>query len=330
MQIALRDIFNVVSLTMVFIEHGVGINAWRQRVSDGLLPSDHPLRTERTNPPTKQGGIEVGNENTIWHNIHNEMMLPALKQLKHRVEGDGAISNIPISIESLDRHEAVLGHIRDWRDNQSYIHDLSIEEIPENRDKLSDKQEELLEDEINNARNNLIGRILQARYAELSGEYELYGLPPDTGKYFKGSGLGLTERTLRYARELVPKCPLINIDEKGSEIALGTALEYYFWMSQPYVLEMLSADFTGAALGASQKIADLLGVVYEDSGYQIDLRDVIVSTEIIEKLHERKIPYKLREMEMFFDLNKARPTIPNVLGEMDSLRILRQSLEAHI
>lgn len=299
--IPLRTVFNVLGLTMQLIEHGVGVNAWRVQVRPGFLPPNHPLRSEGTFPPSKPKGIHIGDENSLWHNFHMVVMLPAIKKLREATKTE-ALKSISIEAEQVQNYvghyDAIHAHVAQYSEWKEVLHHIQ-DYLPDDPDNLVEPYKSMLTDEVERGTNHLVGRVLQAYYATKTVDYTRFGFPPDTEHYFTGGSKTLFDRTLHYAIENVPRCPVQETGER--KITAAQAIDFYVWLGNPAVVEMVTPKFLGAASAAGDRLSNLLDFIHLETGGQIDLRDAEISERVATKLRGNQALLKrIDMMEGFF------------------------------
>ena len=322
--VPLKDVFGVLHLTMGLIEHGVGIDPWRMRAKPGLLPERHPLREEGTFPTSKPNGINTGDESGLWNNFHMRMMIPALMRLSKSVEEVSPLSKIELTEEEavtyLHRYEEVSGHVQQWEEDRDLIEGL---EYPEDPNDLPDDLKILLLDEIENKHNHLASRLLQACYAEFSGDYIWYGLPAQTKRYFKG-GDDVFTRTREYVFEEIEQCPL-NTD---GPVNAQRALRYYSWLAQPRVVEMTTPEFSGAAMTASFRLTAFLDFLYRKTDGEVDLRQAQIRGKYVDELKtDPSFQARLAAMEDFFHEHREHPDLISFKPYLPSLKTIRKAVQ---
>lgn len=328
MEIPLRTVFNAISLTMLLIEHGRGVNAWRQQTKKGLLPPDHILRDEGTAPPSKPEGVHTGEKGNIWHSLHMVILIPALHRLKDHSDNDklkGRFLTPEKTREYIGHFDVLKAHIQQHHEHRETIIELQNYDFPDDPDDLPPNLKAFLDGERNNGgnvennANHLIGRIIQAYYAHKTGDYPGFGLPPEAKAYFESKGgLDLFQRTLIYARDWVSKCPL----DKDST-SLADALKFYSWLANPAVVEMITPKFTGAASAAGEKLSNLVDFIHEET--DIDLRQIVLTPTAAQQL--RKNPTlleRIKAMEEFFRRYHNYPEIGRV--DLTPIIEIRQKL----
>ena len=331
MKIPLRTVFNAISLTMLLIEHGVGVNAWRQKTKKGLLPRGHILQDEGTVPTSKPEGNNTGEIGNIWHSLHMIILIPVLRRLKDHARNNTLKKYTLTTAQARDyigHFDILKAHIQQHFENHRTIEGFQRYSFPDDPSDLPENLKKLLDDEIQDNANHLVGRIIQAYYANKTGDYQKFGLPIEAKAYFESSkrGLDLFERTLIYARDWVSSCPL-----HDEETSLATALQFYSWLSNPAIVEMVTPKFTGAASAAGQKLSALVDFIYEET--EIDLRDIVLTPKKAQKLRENAtLLDRLKAMEAFFERYHNYPEIGGMdISPIEDIRIaIWQSAEQHI
>lgn len=301
--ISFRDIFHAIALTMRTIEEGNGINAWRLDThKKGIIDPAHPLATERTVPPSKADGDNTGKKHNLWHYFHVSIMMPGLEQLS----GYSALpelQNITLSHDKardfVHQMDAVITHIKQYKEFETEINSFNPDTLPEDPSQLSSRDQELLQSEITRNTNHLYGRLLQIHYAHKDQAYKAYGLPKETGNYFKGGKYDIVERTVKYASNRIPQCPLRS--QEGNvpdQIPLSTIMAYYGWVNNIYTVEMITPQYTGAASQAAQKLCALLD--YTEQETELNLRNITVPQKVLEKIKKNDdLLSRIEAMESF-------------------------------
>ena len=321
MRIPLRTVFNALNLTMLLIEHGVGINVWRQKTKKGLLPANHILRDEGTVPTSKPGGNNTGKQGNIWHSLHMIILIPTLHRLKKHARNDTLKKYALTTAQARDYigHFGTLkAHIQQHFENHRTIEGFQRYSFPEDPSDLPENLKRLLDNEIQHNANHLVGRIVQAYYANKTGDYQKFGLPIESKAYFESSkkGTDLFERTLVYARDWVSNCPL-----HDEETSLATALQFYSWLANPAIVEMITPKFTGAASAAGKKLSGLVDFIYEETA--IDLRDIVLTPTKAQKLRENTtLLERLKAIEAFFKRYHNDPEVGGMdISPIEDIRI---------
>lgn len=328
---------------MHLIEHGVGVNAWREKVSDGLLPEDHLLRTEGTKPPSKPHGDNTGQSKGLWFYLHMTMLLPALEKLR-AARTNPTLQTIPLTPTERTRlvghYDTVKTHMQQFMMHYSFLFSVP-DNLPDHEDDLEESYRTLLQNEIAGNDNHLVGRVLQAYYATRANigiecpkaraeNYVRYGLPRQTDRYFKGGRKNLFDRTHDYAIKHLPNSPFstaINFFAAYNHFTLADAAGFYVWLSNKYVVEMITPEFLGAASEAGERLADMLDYIYDTTGGQIDYRFYDVPDHIVARILERSdFVERLDLMAEFFDGQAGNSEIAALNIRAEPIAALKNSL----
>lgn len=310
--ISFKDIFHAIALTMRTIEEGNGVNPWREENHTKLIMNvNHPLAKERTVPPSKANGLNTGSKNNLWHCFHVNIMMSGLEQLSS-YSAIPELQGITLSHDNardfVHQLDAVIAHIKQRKEFEVEINSFDSETLPEDPSQLSSRDQYLLNNEIKRTSNHLYGRLLQIHYAHKNQAYEAYSLPKETGGYFKGGKDNIIERTIKYARNRIPECPLASTNgEVPDQIPISKIISYYGWVNNIYTVEMITPQYTGAASQAAQKLCALLDYVKQETG--LDLRNITVPQNVVEKIQENdNLLSRIEAMESF--LTQSSPEEP--------------------
>ena len=308
MEIPLRTIFNTIALTMHLIEHGVGVNAWRQKVKKGLLPPNHLLRSEGTFPHSKPTGHNRGDKNGIWNQIHMVILIPAIRNFEN-LSRDKKLESQFLEEDKAKEYifhlDTLRTHIAQHKECKKALENIQKNGLPESVDDLPTVYKQLLGNEVQSNANHLLGRVIQAFYANKTGDYEGFGLPPEAKGYFEGGKYNVFERTLIYATQEITRNPLYPDIEIKS---LSQGLRYYAWLSCPSVVEMITPKFTGAASQAAGNLNLFLDFIHDKTG--VDIRNATPCNNTVQQLRENKhLLMRLNLMEQFFTDHANAPEI---------------------
>lgn len=329
--ISFRDTFDAIGLTMATIDIGNGIDPWRRQSHEGKIKEiNHPLSKERTVPPSKINGVNTGDKKSLWHYFHVNILMPGLDRLADYRNID-QLRRITLSHEEAEAfiHEfpTVCAHIQQHTEFKDEINNFDPSSLPENPEDLSEEDKAFLTNEIEHGHNHLYGRLLQIHYAHKFRSYSEYGLPEETGNYFKGGKKDIVERTIKYAQERVHKCPLISQEtgEVLNPIPLGDLIAYYAWLNNIYTVEMITPEYTGAATIAARKLCSLLDFTADTT--DLDLRMIDVPHKVAQKLQKDKsLLERINAMTDFLTKHQPQETVDTgVLSRIKStLRLIAQ------